>query len=167
MTSEPTPVAQSIGAIEMMAAPSVKSFGRSRWTAPSRMACLSSAMEPMPDSPPRSSIASRRYDEHHHARLDRHAEAGDVSDLDRDAEAEAEEPLEDCPAGERPEDARHHQEGVRPTLVGEVEDEHDGRDDRREDEPKRLLCPDLMLERPRPFEIHPRREVPASTSSLE
>jgi len=35
MTSEPTPVANNIGASATMATPSVSSFGRSRWTAPS------------------------------------------------------------------------------------------------------------------------------------
>ena len=60
ITSAPTPVAQSMGAMEMIAAPSVKSLGRKRWIAPSRIACRSSAIEPIRSRPPRSSIASWR-----------------------------------------------------------------------------------------------------------
>src|SRR4028118_1943386 len=36
ITSAPTPLAQSIGAIEMIVVPSVSSFGRRRWVAPPR-----------------------------------------------------------------------------------------------------------------------------------
>ena len=112
MTSAPTPVAQSIGAIEMIAAPSVSSLGRSRWTAPSRIACaqLGDRADPLQAAALVDRLAE--VDEHHDAGLGRHAEAGDVADLDGDAEVEAEEPLEDRPAGQGPEHARHHQQRV-------------------------------------------------------
>ena len=55
-----TPVANSIGAMATIATPSVSSFGRKRWTAPSMTACRSSSSEPIPSRPPRLAMASRR-----------------------------------------------------------------------------------------------------------
>ena len=46
--------------MEMIVVPSVRSFGRRRWIAPSRIASFNAATERMFSSPPRSSIASRR-----------------------------------------------------------------------------------------------------------
>ena len=50
-----------LGAIAMMVVPSVRSLGRRRWIAPSRIASRSSATERMSSRPPRSAMASRRY----------------------------------------------------------------------------------------------------------
>ena len=60
MTSEPTPVAQSMGIRPMMATPSVISLGRNRWTAPVMTAWVSSASEAIFARPPRALMASWR-----------------------------------------------------------------------------------------------------------
>ena len=113
MISEPTPLAQSMGARPMTTVPSVRSLGRSRCTAPFEdgLAQLREAHS-LETARPRQGLA--QVDEHDDPGRGRHAEAGDVADPDRDRELLPEEPLEEEPAGDRARDGQKHRARRRP-----------------------------------------------------
>ena len=145
--------------------PSVRSFGRSRCTAPSRTACrspsASSAVEPAGLGDGLAEV-----NEHDDPGRGRHAEAGDVADPDGHRELEAEEPLEEHAAGDGARDGQHHQRGVGQVVIGPVEDQEDQGEHERHDHAQGRRGAGLVLELAGPFEERPFRELDLARDNL-
>ena len=122
MTSDATPLAQSIGARPRTTVPSVKQLGPQAVHGPVRRrpARSSARLDPLEPAGPGDGLAE--VDQHDDPGRGRHAEAGDVADPDRHRELEPQQPLEEQPAGDRAGHRQHHQHGVGQVVIGPVED---------------------------------------------
>ena len=125
MTSEPVPTAHMIGMRPRNVVATVMNLGRSRWTAPSRMACLQLGQAAEAPLPLRLLVGQVQVQEHEDPGLGVHPQQGDQADPDPDAHVVAEQ-VEEPDGADRGE--RHGQgddAGLRHRPGVQVEQEED------------------------------------------
>ena len=145
MTSEPTPLLHMMGTRLAITTVTVISFGRSRRTEPSIVACHTSFPVISPPSRSRLSEGFVQVHDHHHTGLDCHAVQGDVADPHGDREVVAKQPLQDDAAGYCVDHRQHHDGRLRRGVKRHVEQHEDDEEDERNEHFQPLARADLEL----------------------